>query len=91
MTLICGHLRVPMAASFCPDCGARLDSEEGPECDHRGERGKFCGKCGEEIGAVERIRSLMSEVLADFFNPFMIHQAKKKRSNGDRRKEWESK
>ncbi len=84
MTPICGHIRSPLGAAYCPDCGARLDQEEEPECDHRGQRGRFCGRCGEEIGLRERIRALASEVLADFFNPFVLHQVKKKRSNGDR-------
>jgi len=54
------------------------------ECDHRGQNGKFCSKCGAELEEEFRIRDRVTEIIRRFYREL---SSVGPRSNGNKPKE----
>lgn len=55
-----------------------------PECDHRGQNGRFCSNCGAELDEEFRVRDRVSQVIRRLFRELFSVQAGGSHSNGNK-------
>jgi len=57
-----------------------------PECDHRGQNGKFCSNCGAELDEEFRVRDRVAEWIRRFLRDYSSTEPRGPRSNGNKPK-----